>query len=128
MDWAMTYFNRYAFCYVGVYGESFIKASRSAMDLFRRKGWMNVLLNDDIIDFVIDISNVVIGIFSMLTGYYLGAFLGLVGLNSSLLTMFGFLSGYLISKTTLSVISAAVSTVYICFGESPDVLKVKGDI
>jgi len=123
LDWAMTYFNRYAFCYVGVYGENFIKASKSALELFRRKGWMNVLLNDDIIDFVLDISNVVIGIFSMLTGFYLGAFLGLMGLNRNLLTMFGFLSGYFISKTTLSVISAAVSTVYICFGESPDVLK-----
>lgn len=121
---AMIYFNRYAFCYVGIQGDSFVKSSKSAMSLFRRKGWMNIMLNDDIIDFVLITSNVVIGTITMLTGYYFTFLVGLSGVNRSVLTALGFLSGYFTSRTTLSVISAAVATVCICFGECPDVFKV----
>ena len=125
VDKAMTYFNRYAFCYVGVHGESFIKASKSVMDLFRRKGWLNIIINDDIIDFVLIVSNVAIGLLTMMTCYYYSQLSEMEsGLNVSLLTMLGFLSGYFASKTTLSIISSAVSTIYICYGECPEIFKV----
>ena len=125
MEKAMLYFNRYAFCYVGVHGDSFIKASKSVMALFRGKGWLNVLINDDIIDFVITVSNFAIGIVTMMSGYYFSYFMGLTGVNLTLLTTLGFLSGYFTSRTTLSIISAAVSTVYICFAEKPEIFKVR---
>ena len=125
MEKAMMYFNRYAFCYVGVHGYSFIKASKSVMALFRGKGWLNVLINDDITDFVITVSNFAIGIVTMFSGYYFAYFMGLTGVNLTLLTTLGFLAGYFTSRTTLSIISAAVSTVYICFAENPEIFKVK---
>ena len=124
MEKAMLYFNRYAFCYVGVHGDSFFKASKSVMALFRGKGWLNVLINDDIIDFVITVSSFAIGIVTMMAGYYFSYFMGLTGVNLTLLTTLGFLTGYFTSRTTLSIISAAVSTVYICFAENPEIFKV----
>ena len=67
LDRIMTYFNRYAFCYVGIFGYDFLKSSKCAIELFQQKGW-SILLNDDIIDFVIYLSNLLIGIISMLIG------------------------------------------------------------
>ena len=42
-------FNRYAFCYVAIYGYDFKTAGRSVFDLFKKLGWTTII-NDDLIE------------------------------------------------------------------------------
>ena len=124
MDRLVVYFNRYALCFVAIYHSDFRTASVSASNLFRTRGW-STLLNDDIIDVVMNIGHVIIGTTSMSTGYIYGRLTGLGHAYTVLLTVFGFVAGYLLSIVALSTISSAVSTVYVCYVDNPHALQVR---
>jgi len=123
MDRLVVYFNRYALCFVAIYHSDFRTASVSASNLFRTRGW-STLLNDDIIDVVMNIGHVIIGTTSMSTGYIYGRLTGLGHAYTVLLTVFGFVAGYLLSIVALSTISSAVSTVYVCYVDNPHALQI----
>ena len=123
MDRLVVYFNRYALCFVAIYHHDFRTASVSASSLFTQRGW-SVLLNDDIIDVVLNIGHIIIGTTSMSVGYIYGRLSGLGHAYTVLLTVFGFAAGYLVSIVALSTISSAVATVYVCYVDNPDALRV----
>lgn len=123
MDKLVVYFNRYALCFVAIYRYDFIKGSKSASNLFARRGF-TTLLNDDIIDVVLNIGHVIIGTTSMSMGYVFGRLSGVGHAYTMLLTVFGFAAGYLISIVALSTISSAVATVYVCYVDNPMALQV----
>lgn len=123
MDRLVVYFNRYALCFVAIYDHDFKAASVSASNLFQQRGW-STLLNDDIIDVVLNIGHIIIGTTSMSVGYIYGRLSGLGHAYTVLLTVFGFAAGYLVSIVALSTISSAVATVYVCYVDNPDTLRV----
>jgi len=122
LEAAVAFFNRYAFCYVALYGVDFVSASRSVMKMFSERGWM-ALINDDIVDVVLALGNVIGGVLLMYIAYGYAQGVGLSGTNVTVVTLLGLFAGFLFFQIAVKVISSAVATVYVCFAERPDVFE-----
>jgi len=55
------YFNKWAFVYVAVYGETYVTSGKSVFNLFKNRGW-SAIINDDLIAGVIRLSVLMIGL------------------------------------------------------------------
>lgn len=99
------------------------------MALFRDRGW-TAIINDDIIDFIILLCSVTIGLVVMAVGYFVaGHFFpehttSATQWNYSFLMISGFFFGVLMSLATLKILSSAVTTIFVCFAENPDMFQV----
>ncbi|KAJ1404368.1 plasma-membrane choline transporter-domain-containing protein, partial [Ochromonadaceae sp. CCMP2298] len=122
LDWVVTFFSRYALCFVAIYGADFATASRSAAALFADSGWA-ALLNGDIVDVVLGLGHLVIGATAMASAHLYARLSGLPQVYSLLLTVFGFAAGYMVSTVALTPVSSAVSSVYVCFVDNPQALQ-----
>lgn len=122
LDQMMVFFNRYAFCFVAIYGHDFIKASKSAMGLFKDRG-LTALMNDDIIDMLLMLGQVIIGVICLLVGYLYANYMGLNHTTRTLFGLLGFSAGYLISMVLVTTLSSAVATIYVLFAEHPEQLE-----
>mmetsp|Transcript_13092 Transcript_13092/g.12687 ORF Transcript_13092/g.12687 Transcript_13092/m.12687 type:complete len:707 (+) Transcript_13092:119-2239(+) len=122
LDRVMGYFNRYAFCYVAIYGLDFLQASHEVVKMFSDRGW-SALLNDDIIDGVLLAGHIMGGIICMLIGYAYSKMVNVTAVNTTMLTSLGFFSGFLMFTLTMKVVSSAVATVYVCFAENPTIFE-----
>ena len=56
----MEYMNKWAFCYVGIYGYDFITSGKAVMALFTNRGWTAVI-NDDLASTALGLSALCIG-------------------------------------------------------------------
>lgn len=118
LDRMIVYFNRYAFCYVAIEEFDYIRASYAATTLFRARGF-TALLNDDLLDFVMYISNTFIACVTMIAAYIFAKVVRLPTAYSYLLVIFGFFCGYVMGAVVLSTISSAITAVYVCFARDP---------
>jgi hypothetical protein len=118
LDRIIVYFNRYAFCYVAIEEYDYIRASFAATTLLRARGF-TALLNDDLLDFVIYISNTFIACVTMIAAYIFAKVVRLPTVYMYLLVVFGFFCGYVMGAVVLSTISSAITAVYVCFARDP---------
>lgn len=123
LDRIIVYFNRYAFCFVAIDEQDYISASFSAAALFRARG-LTALFNDDLLDFVIYLSNVFIAIVSMIAAYIFAKVVKLPSVYLHLLVVFGFFCGFVMGAVVLSTISSAIIAVYVCFAKDPKAFEV----
>lgn len=123
LEQMMTFFSKYALCYVAIYGDGFIEASRSVATLFNQKGW-TALVNDDIIDSMLFCCNMSVGVICMSVGYLYGSGVGLENSNRTLLSAFGLVGGGMMSMVVSRIMSSAVATVFVCFAEDHSALEV----
>lgn len=108
-----------------------ISFRRSVIELFGSHG-VSTVINDNIVDNMLTISHMIIGSCGMITGYlycnimnylhYEGMF---TGMDITIISSLGFVSGFMMSTLTLTLISSAVSTVYVCYIDNPSALKVR---
>lgn len=119
----LSFFSKFALCYVAVYGDSFIESSRAVATLFTQKGW-TALVNDDIVDSMLFCCNCAVGLLCMLVGYMYGLSVGLDSANCSLLTVLGLVGGMMMSMVVSRIMSSAVATVFVCFAEDHTALEV----
>ena len=80
----MTLFSKYAFCFVAVYGHSFLDASKAVSALFASRGW-TVLVTEDIVDSLMFCASVVCGLGCMLISHVYTTAVGLDSANRKLL-------------------------------------------
>lgn len=73
----LDYFNQWAYCFVGIYGLSYIESGRKVVELFRARGWTSIVTNN-------------------LVGYTLGFTTVLVAIGTGLL---GLIVEYTVSST-----------------------------
>jgi len=118
------YFNRYANIYVGLYGYEYMTAGKKVMELFRNRGWTNII-NDNLVFRTLALINFVVGALT-------GAFgMAIANLFPSWVEVFGdnqyiasfalaFVIGLSLSHVVLGVIASATDTVIVCFAESPN--------
>jgi hypothetical protein len=59
--------NKWAYVYVGLYGYTYIEASRNVMTLFANKGWSSIV-TDDLVENVLSMTSVAIGLLTGLVG------------------------------------------------------------
>ncbi|RLO12805.1 hypothetical protein DYB28_001679 [Aphanomyces astaci] len=90
----LEYINRWAFVYVGMYGFPFAHAGKAVYGLFQTRG-LSAIVNDDLI----------------------GAAMGSLSLACVILPLVGLAFGVGVTVIPLSVVSSAVTTVFVCFAE-----------
>ena len=119
----LEYFNSWAFCYVGLYGYSYLDAGRNVVRLFSERGW-TVFISDRLVFRVLFLANLGVGaltgLLCMLVGWIVmmiapghvnvGALHGLFWI--------GFIIGLYVSGTLLFVVESATRTAMILFAES----------
>ncbi|ETV97329.1 hypothetical protein H310_09669 [Aphanomyces invadans] len=120
----MEIFNRYAFTYVGLHGFSFVTAGRHVTDMFASKGW-TAIVNDDLAHWVFFLGNLVVGALSAWIGLQFvtvdvaaKVFPG-VAKPEYLVVVSAFLIGYIVNSVFMTVMSAAVTTVFVLWAEDP---------
>jgi len=117
-----TFFSKYAFINVSLYGDSFIESSRSVTLLFNSLGW-TALVNDDMVDSMLFCCNLSTGLLCMLVGYLYSQGVGLDGTSTTMLSCFSFFGGMMISMVVSKVMSSAVATVIVCFADDHNALE-----
>eukprot|EP01012_Entosiphon_sulcatum_P025519 TRINITY_DN3084_c0_g2_i1.p2 TRINITY_DN3084_c0_g2~~TRINITY_DN3084_c0_g2_i1.p2 ORF type:complete len:446 (-),score=99.01 TRINITY_DN3084_c0_g2_i1:212-1549(-) len=111
----LTYFNMYAFAHVAIYGKPYRKAAADCWQLVQFSG-IGAVVNDSLVGSALVMVTV-------LGGLIVGCSLGLAtGLAS--LCFLGALVGVVVLGVVMSVVSSSVITIYVCFAEEPDALRL----
>lgn len=128
LDGIIRCFNNYGFTYVGIYGESFTKSSRTATDVFKARKWGGVV-SDKLIPFVLSMMSIVITLGSGCFGLVVEEFDGYSFTNFHKPTATAFLIGCAIgivtSSVCMKVVSSSVCTILVCFSLAPFEFKVE---
>ena len=121
------YFNRWAFTYVGIYGYSFIEAGRNVTNLFKSRGWTTII-TDSLAQNVLTLVSVGVGLITAITCLIISYTHNMVfgdELGASAASFFvGFTTGLVLTGTLLSLVSAAVSSVIVCYADAPSEFRV----
>ena len=120
------YFNRWAYCYVGLYGFDYISSGKKAMELFQARGWTTII-TDNLIHRSLSLVSIVIGALSGVIGMLLAKATGwtttIFGSSSSssdgIVFFVCFLIGVSMAFILMSVVLSAVDTVIVAFAEAP---------
>jgi hypothetical protein len=122
LDSIATYFNRYAFTYCAMYGTSFVEGGKEAFDLFKQRG-VDAIINDSLLSNVFTLMALGSGALTGLVGYGYAMAFSLEGGYRGLLAGLGFVLGLMVCSIVLSVVDAAVCTVFVCWAEAPEALQ-----
>jgi hypothetical protein len=112
LDRLMEFFNRYAFCYIAIYGTSFFESSKSVLTLLRSRG-LTAVMNDDIVETILSVGHLLIAIICGLLAY---AYASLTGLRAAsridtyILIMSSFLGGYFMCALMTKVCQQSLIT------------------
>jgi hypothetical protein len=122
------YMNDWAFIYSALTGQSFLQASLSFIELFKKRGW-TMVINDALIGYCLAIINFLVGIVSAtvsgLITYVILRNSPLESINIyiiSIMAIFGFIIGTLLSTIMTTILSSCVRTVFVCFALNPAAL------
>lgn len=127
IEWLVQYFNHYAYCYVALYGKSYVRSAKDTFDLLRFKG-MDALVNDCFISTSLNLYSMFVGyIVALLSYLYLrytkpgynddGSFYAPV-------IAFAFLISGQITRIALVVIDSGVSTFFVALAKDPEVFQM----
>jgi hypothetical protein len=114
-------FNRYAFCYVAIYGYDFKTAGKSVFAMFKKLGWTTII-NDDLVETALNFGCLAVGMVSGLCCYAYGSAVGLEGNYMVTMAVVGIFIGFFMAQVVLNVVSSAVATVFVCWAENPEAL------
>jgi len=117
------YFNRWAYCYVGLYGFDYVSSGKKAMELFQAKGWTSII-TDNLVHRSLSLVAIIIGALSGFLGMLLAKATGwaatTLGENADgPVFVLCFLIGLSMAFILTSVVLSAVDTVIVAFAEAP---------
>lgn len=126
INWMVSYFNQYAYCYIALYGKNYIRSAKDTFELMKFKG-IDALVNDCFIGTALNMYSLLVGyIVALLAYFYLkftkpaynddGGFYGPV-------VAFSFLISGQITRVSLVVIESGVSTFFVSLAKDPEVLR-----
>ena len=118
-----TYFNKWSYVYVGLYGYDYLTAGKKVMNLFVERGW-TAIINDNLVMRVLTLVCLVIGMVTGCVGLLLkSACPSWVSEFGSSATAIAFLIPALVGTAfayiLMGVVSSAVDTVVVAFCEAP---------
>jgi hypothetical protein len=108
------YFNRWAYCYVGLYGFDYISSGKKAMELFQAKGWTTII-TDNLVHRSLRLVAVVVGALSGFLGMLIGM---AAGYGPGIFVPYFFIS-LSMANILMNVVLSAVDTVIVAFAEAP---------
>lgn len=117
------YFNRWAYCYVGLYGFDYVSSGKKAMELFQAKGWTTII-TDNLVHRSLVLVSIIVAALSGFLGMLLAKATGwattTLGENADgWVFLVCFLIGLSMAKILMNVVLAAVDTVIVAFAEAP---------
>lgn len=119
----ITYFNKWAYVYIGLYGYDYLTAGNKVISLFSERGW-TAIMNDQIVSSVLTLVCNMIGVGAGCVGLLLSvahpAWVSEYG-DAAVVVAFlvPALIGIAMAFILTSVIIAAVDTVVVAFAEAP---------
>ncbi|CAN6606049.1 protein Pns1p [Trichomonascus vanleenenianus] len=127
LDWAVTYFNHYAYTYIALYGKSYLNSARDTWQLLKHRG-IDALVNDSLISNVLNFGSLFVGYTTALLAYlYLK--LTRLSYNSSsgfypIVVAYAFLIGTQIGNLATVTIHSGVSTFFVALAKDPEVFRM----
>jgi hypothetical protein len=116
------YFNTWAFVFVGLYGYTFIDAGKNVINLFKTRGWTTII-TDNLAQGVLQMVSAGVGLITGLAALGIAHARGMVfgdELGASAAAFFcGFVIGFVLTSTLMTLVSSAVNTVIVCYAEAP---------
>jgi hypothetical protein len=121
----VSYFNRYAYIEIALYGKPYIGAAKDTWHLLTDRG-VDALVNDSLVGIVIQWGAYVVGALCSLGAYlylrYTAPSYNAGGQYTAPVVLFSFLIGAQCLLTLGVAIEAGVSTIFVGLGEDPQVL------
>jgi len=114
----MEHFNRWAFTYVAVYGDSFVTAGRNTNALFKRRGWSSIIA-DTLCSLALSLAALTVAMLNALAAFVASSCLLLPKDTRAAVALCAFFAAYLMASCVISVLDAGVLTVIVCFAEDP---------
>lgn len=125
LDWLATFFNRYAFCHIALYGKAYIPAARDTWTMLKDRG-LDALVNDCLIGPVLTMGSVFVSYLCALLAYLYLQFTDPAynrdGTFTAVIMAFAFVIGLQICQIILTPISSGVDTIFVAMGWNPYVL------
>lgn len=127
IEWAVRYFNHYAYCYIALYGKLYLKLARDTFDLMRFKG-MDALVNDCFINTSLLIYSMMVAYVVALLGYLYLKFTkpdyNADGQYYAPVIAFSFLIAGQITRVSLTVIHSGVLTFFVSLAKDPEIFQM----
>jgi hypothetical protein len=118
----LQYFNKWAFVYVGVYGNSYLESGKAVMGLFSNRGW-DAIIADDLVGGAIFLTCVIIGLIIGGLGVAYASldstFNNLAGSSLTVAFIVGLIAGLAIGSILLGTVASGVNTVIVMFADAP---------
>eukprot|EP01084_Bolivina_argentea_P249815 418346_1 len=118
IEWAIRYFNKYAFAQCAIYGTSYIESAKATWSLFTSRG-IFAIINDDLTGLTISAGAVIGGVVS--AGVATGIAYTFYGAKEELIiaAIGGFVVGYILCAVILMVLASSVVALFVCYAEDP---------
>ena len=130
LDYLLSKFNLYGFCFVAIYGLPFRVASGKAMTMINRAGIKSMMM-DDLISGASIAGSLFMGLFCMSTAYILVEWEingklpdTYTGDNLLLVYLPCFIIGCIVGVSFLEMAESVAATLYTCFAEEPHALEM----
>jgi len=121
IEFLVDYFNKWAFVYVALKGDTFLEAGKNVTRLFKQKGW-ETIITDSLVDTILLMVSICVGLIT-------GCFTGILAIQKNMQFgeiapwVVGFVVGFIFTSTIMSLVASSVNTIIVCFAENPDHLE-----
>ena len=129
IEWAINYFNKYAYCHCAVYGTNFMQSASATWKLFHDRGIM-ALINDDLTGSVLFCGSLLAAIITAAVGYGIGWIFYNEDPDKEIsegipvgLAVYGGVVGLILCICVLTVVKSGIVSLFVCFAEDPASMK-----
>jgi Plasma-membrane choline transporter len=125
IDWIATFFNRYAFCHIALYGKAYLPAAKDTWTMMKDRG-IDALVSYCLIGPVLTMGSVFVSYLCALFAYLYLQFTN-PGYNgdgqfTAVIMAFSFVIGLQICQVFLTPIGSGVDTIFVAMGWNPEVM------
>ncbi|EHA23199.1 hypothetical protein ASPNIDRAFT_52348 [Aspergillus niger ATCC 1015] len=125
LDWLVTFFNRYAFCHIALYGKAYIPSAKDTWKMMKDRG-VDALVNDCLVGPVLTMGSVFVSYVCALLAYLYLQFTN-PGYNqggdfTAVIMAFAFVIGLQICQIFMTPVSSGIETIFAAMAWDPQVL------
>lgn len=122
VQWIARYSNRYTLCYAAIYGNSYVESWKCMVQLMKQNG-LDAVLNDTAVGGIMLIAALCAGIIAGAVGLAIGLLFTLEAAKLVLFIVLTALVGFAVNFILLALMISAISTIFVCVSEQPEVLR-----
>ncbi|KAL2834936.1 plasma-membrane choline transporter-domain-containing protein [Aspergillus cavernicola] len=128
LDWLVTFFNRYAFCHIALYGKAYIPSAKDTWTMMKDRG-IDALVTDCLIGPVLTMGSVFVSYVCALLAYLYLQFTdpsyNSGGDFTAVIMAFSFVIGLQICQILMTPVSSGIETIFAAMAWDPQVLMTQ---